>query len=385
MNKLLKVFLSFVLILTLGGCSIAKDKVQNIDSYQDVIKDKVKNMSIEEKIDQMMMLSIDNVVDNGKTVRFTNVNEEAKKFLNKHQLAGIILFEYNMVNKEQTQKLTKDIQALSKDNKFFIAVDQEGGKVSKIPTSNKTKSAREIGNTKDSKNAFIAGNTIGEDFEALGLNLDFAPVMDVDTNPKNPVIGNRSFSSDEKVVAEFGVEFVKGLKSKGILATAKHFPGHGDTSGDSHKELVKVTHTIDRIDKVELYPFKKAIENNVDMIMVGHIVVPALDDDKTPATLSKAMITDLLKEKMGFNGVVITDAFNMGAIAKNYNIKDAVEKSINAGADIILMPVTVVPGGNEKEYEELVTYIKDKVIKGEISEDRLNDAVRRILISKEKL
>jgi len=290
-----------------------------------------------------------------------------------------------MVNKDQTQKLTKDIQALSKDNKFFIAVDQEGGKVSKIPTSNKTKSAREIGNTKDSKNAFIAGSTIGQDFEALGLNLDFAPVMDVDTNPKNPVIGNRSFSSDEKVVAEFGVEFMKGLKSKGILATAKHFPGHGDTSGDSHKELVKVIHAIDRIERVELYPFKKAIENNVDMVMVGHIIVPALDDDKTPATLSKSMITSLLKEKMGFNGVVITDAFNMGAIAKNYNIKDAVEKSINAGADIILMPVTVVPGGNEKDYEELVTYIKDKVIKGEISEDRLNDAVRRILISKEKI
>lgn len=385
MKRLLKVIISFVLILILGGCGIGKDSVQNIDSYQDVIKDKVNSMSVEEKIDQMMMLAIDNVADNGKTVRFTNVNEATKNFLNKHQIGGIILFEYNMVNKEQTLKLTKDIQSLSKNNRFFIAVDQEGGKVSKIPTNNKTKSAREIGNTKDSKNAFIAGSTIGGDFEELGLNLDFAPVMDVDTNPDNPIIGNRAFSNDEKVVAEFGVEFIKGLQSKGILATAKHFPGHGDTSGDSHKELVKVLHSIDRIEKVELYPFKKAIENNVDMIMVGHIVVPALDDDKTPATLSKSIITDLLKENMGFKGVVITDAFNMGAISKNYNIKDAVEKSINAGADIILMPATVVPGGNEKDYEELVSYIKDKVIKGEISEDRINDAVTRILISKEKI
>lgn len=389
MRKLISITISAILMFTLGGCSISKDNDsknnEKVSSYSENIKGKVEKMSIEEKIDQMMMVAIDNVVQDGKTIRFIKVNDATKKFLNKHQLGGIILFEYNMVDKAQTLSLTNDIQAASKSNRFFIGVDEEGGRVSKIPTNNKTKGAREIGNTKDTRNALIAGNTIGSEFKALGLNLDFAPVMDVDTNPNNPVIGDRAFSSDAKTVGEFGVEFIKGVQSQGILATAKHFPGHGDTSGDSHVELVKVLHPIERIESVELYPFKKAIENNVDMVMVGHIVVPALDDDKTPATLSKKIMTDLLKEKMGFKGVVITDAFNMGAISKNYEIKAAVEKSINAGADIILMPVTVVPGGNEKDYEGLVDYIKAKVSSGEIAEERINDAVTRILIAKEKI
>jgi Beta-glucosidase-related glycosidases len=383
MKRIISMLISCILVVFLVACGLNKD--QKISSYKDDIQVKLNKMSLEEKIDQMIMLSIDEVIKDGNKVKFTEMNEATQNFISKHQLAGIILFKFNMVDKTQTEKLTKDIQSLSKENKFFIATDQEGGKVDKIPTENKTKSAREIGNTKDSNNAYKAAEIIGSDLKSLGLNLDFAPVMDVDTNPNNPVIGDRAFSNDPKIVGEFGVKFIEGLHSQGILATAKHFPGHGDTTGDSHKELVKVNQPLQRIENVELYPFRKAIENNVDMIMVGHIVVPALDDNKTPASLSKKMMTSLLKEKMGFKGVVITDAFDMKAITQNYDIKSAVMKAINAGADIILMPVSLVPGQNDKEYEELVGYIKEKVQLGEIPEDRINDAITRILNAKKSL
>ncbi|MBL4932129.1 beta-N-acetylhexosaminidase [Clostridium paridis] len=383
MKKYISILMSCILVAFLVACSLTKN--EEVSSYSDDVQRKLDKMSLEEKIDQMIMLSIDEVVKDGNKIKFTEMNEATKNFLSKHQLAGLILFKFNMIDKPQTEKLTKDIQNLSKVNKFFIATDQEGGRIDKIPTENKTKSAREIGNTKDPNNAYKAASTIGSDLKTLGLNLDFAPVMDVDTNPNNPVIGDRAFSNDPKIVAEFGVKFIEGLHSQGILATAKHFPGHGDTTGDSHKELVKVNQPLQRIENVELYPFRKAVENNVDMIMVGHIVVPALDDDKTPASLSKKMMTSLLKEKMGFKGVVITDAFDMKAITQNYDIKSAVMQSINAGADIILMPVALVPGENDKEYEELVRFIKEKVQAGEIQESRINDAVTRILTAKNSL
>ncbi|WP_238881256.1 beta-N-acetylhexosaminidase [Clostridium sp. YIM B02551] len=383
MKKYISILMSCILVAFLVACSLTKN--EEVSSYSDDIKTKLDKMSLEEKIDQMIMLSIDEVVKDGNKIKFTEMNEATKNFLSKHQLAGLILFKFNMIDKPQTKKLTKDIQNLSKENKFFIATDQEGGRIDKIPTENKTKSAREIGNTKDPNNAYKAASIIGSDLKTLGLNLDFAPVMDVDTNPNNPVIGDRAFSNDPKIVGEFGVKFIEGLHSQGILATAKHFPGHGDTTGDSHKELVKVNQPLQRIENVELYPFRKAVENNVDMIMVGHIVVPALDDDKTPASLSKKMMTSLLKEKMGFKGVVITDAFDMKAITQNYDIKSAVMKSINAGADIILMPVALIPGENDTEYEEIVRFIKEKVQAGEIQESRINDAVARILIAKKSL
>ncbi|MDD7793193.1 beta-N-acetylhexosaminidase [Clostridium sp. 'White wine YQ'] len=383
MKKNISILISCILVVFLVACNITKK--EKVSPYSDDIQMKLNKMSLEEKIDQMIMLSIDEVVKDGGRVKFTEMNEATKSFLSKHQLAGVILFKFNMIDKLQTEKLTKDIQNLSKVNKFFIATDQEGGRISKIPTENKTMTAREIGNTKDPNNAYKAARIIGGDLKSLGLNLDFAPVMDVDTNPNNPIIGDRAFSNDPKIVGEFGVKFMEGLHSHGILATAKHFPGHGDTTGDSHKELVKVNQPLQRIENVELYPFKKAIENNVDMIMVGHIIVPALDDDKTPASLSKKMMTSLLKEKMGFKGVVITDAFDMKAITQNYEIKSAVVQAINAGADIILMPVAVVPGENEKDYEELVRFIKEKVQAGEISESRINDAVTRILTAKKSL
>ncbi|MBB6622925.1 beta-N-acetylhexosaminidase [Clostridium gasigenes] len=377
---------TLVLVLCFGGFMIMDVVAWESSTKKEDAQILLDSMSLEEKLEQMIIIDIPYIYEDNNQVNFTKVTESVKEFFKTRKPGGIILSKNNMINKEQTTAMISEIQNMKDKVPFFITVDEEGGRVSKIPIKLNIQAATEIGNTGNPKKAFEAAQTIGKSLKQLGFNVDYAPVMDVNTNPNNPIIGDRAFSSDPKIVSQFGVEFINGLRKEGILSTAKHFPGHGDTSADSHKGFVEVSHDINRIRNVELLPFREAIKNNVDFVMVGHISVPALDSSRTPASLSKPIVTDLLKNEMGFKGVVITDALDMGAITQNYDKYESVKLAINSGNDIALMPnITITLGKDISQYDELIKYLKDEVNKGNIKQERIDDAVMRMLKAKEKV
>ena len=200
---------------------------------------------------------------------------------------------------------------------------------SRLPTSEK------IGLANDADLSYQVGRILGEELNIFGFNMDFAPVLDINSNPK-PVIGDRSFGADPALVSKLGLATMRGLKAENIISVVKHFPGHGDTAVDSHIGLPRVAHDLKRLESFELEPFNKAIQNDVDGIMIAHILLPQIDQDN-PATLSKTIISDILRDKMNYTGVVITDDMTMGAITKNYEIGEAAIQSVKAGSDIILV------------------------------------------------
>jgi beta-N-acetylhexosaminidase len=236
-----------------------------------------------------------------------------------------------------------------------------------------------IGATGQASFARKAGRAIALQLKSSGINMDFAPVLDVNNNPLNIVIGVRSFGSDPYLVANMGVAFIKGMQKEGIASCAKHFPGHGDTAADSHLELPVVEHSRERLEKVEIYPFKEAIKAGVDSIMTAHIYVPALEPaDGVPATLSSNILTGLLRKELGFEGVIITDCMEMKAIADNFGTVEGAVMAIEAGADIVLISHTI--GKQKAAIEETIKAVK----KGRITEERISESVLRILKLKRK-
>lgn len=332
----------------------------------------LKDMTLEEKIGQMFMLDFRRIGDQDVTF----VSEDIADTIKKYRPGGVILFKENIIEAQQTSKLTSDYQKSSPKIPMFIAADQEGGAVTRLPYGTVMPGNMALGATGDPKLAYTVAKATGEELQALGINMNFAPVVDVNNNPANPVIGIRSFGNKPKMVARFGVEFMKGLHDVGIIAVAKHFPGHGDTSSDSHIDLPIVPYNLGRLKKVELLPFSTMIRNGVDVIMTAHITFPAIDNRKgIPATLSYKCLTVLLRERMGFEGVIITDAFSMKAITDRYGDKEAASMAIKAGADIVLMPQNIAGTLN---------YIVEQVKCGEISKEQIDNSVKRILTLKIK-
>lgn len=370
----------------------------------------VKNMTLDEKISQMIIPAIRTW--NDKNVTDLNAVPQLSEALRRHQYCGICLFGANISGNEQVTRLLYDLQKnnmqienVSTHIPYLTPVDEEGGIVVRLTSGTRMTGNMAIGATEGSeKNAEETGTILGEELSALGFNTDFAPVVDVNNNPSNPVIGTRSFSDDPAIVQKLGVAFVKGLSKSNIIATYKHFPGHGDTSVDSHIGTPSVEKTYDEIKATELVPFKAAIESGADMIMTAHITYPLIDEEKTfgdgvttgfyPATMSKKMITDILRTDLGFNGVVITDALEMQAIADAGLVpgaKDSVEYSINiakevinSGVDILLLPLDLNTPEAVTFYDEYIAGIASKVEAGEISKDRIDESVSRILSLKAK-
>lgn len=354
----------------------------------------LNNMTTEEKIAQILMPAFRTY--NGQNV--TSLNEKIEDIIAKRGFAGIILFAENNSSTEQTVNLIDSMQKANIKNvdrpQLLISVDQEGAGVSRLAEGTQGPGNMALGATADSSNAYSFSQIIGAELGAIGYNVDFAPVVDVNSNPSNPVIGVRSFSDDPTVVSEFGTQFLNGLKSKGIITSLKHFPGHGDTSTDSHTGLPRIEKSYDELKQNELIPFTKCIESGAEMIMTAHIQFPKIETEvytsikdgssiELPATLSKKIITDILRNDLGYDGVVVTDAMNMKAISDNFSKLDSAKLAINAGVDIILMPVDVL---NEQGIEDLDKYITDvasMVDNGEIPIDAVNKAVLRILTLKE--
>jgi len=346
----------------------------------DIIGNAIKHMSMEEKVGQMLMPDFRNW--NGKNV--TVMNDEIAKLVKDYHLGGVILFRENTVTADQTTKLVSAYQEAAEKYGLLISIDQEGGIVTRLQTGTDMPGNMALGATRSEELAEKVGRTIGEELNALGINMNFGPVLDVNNNPDNPVIGVRSFGEDPKLVANLGNAYIKGLHETGTAATAKHFPGHGDTAVDSHVGLPAVPHDLDRLKKVELYPFQQAMDSGIDAIMSAHVTFPKIDDTKAiskkdgtevsvPGTLSHKILTGLMREEMGFKGVIVTDAMNMGAIADHFGSVDAAIRAVKAGADVLLMPVGIV---------EVANGIYDSVKSGDISIERIEQSVERILTLK---
>lgn len=332
------------------------------------IKDKIKKMTLDEKIGQMIIAGF-----NGKVL-----NEEVDYLAKEMKVGGIILFSRNIENSNQLKKLTSDMKNSNNNEPLFISIDEEGGRVSRLPSDvTKFESSRQIGDRGNISYAYENGEKLGETLKEHNINMDFAPVLDIHSNPKNTVIGDRAFGTDEKIVSSMGIATMKGLKEKGVIPVVKHFPGHGDTQVDSHFGLPIVRKSLKDLEKFELVPFKEAIDKGCDAVMVSHIVMEKIDSEN-PATLSKKVINDLLRDKMNFSGLVITDDMNMKAISDSISIEKASVKSINAGSDIILI------GSGINTTKSVIEEIKLAVENNDIKEDRIDESVYRILSLKEK-
>ncbi|MBP1993317.1 beta-N-acetylhexosaminidase [Paenibacillus eucommiae] len=345
--------------------SVTPSPVPTVSASSDPVQNQLEQMSMNEKIGQMVLAGIEGTAN----------SEEAKNLIETYHIGGIILYKDNIAGTKQLVSLLNSLKATNANNQvpLWLSVDEEGGKVSRLPNElSKFPSNKIIGEANNEKFSFAVGSTIGTQLKSYGFNVDFAPVMDVNSNPNNPVIGDRSFGADADVVSRLGIQTMKGLESQHILPVIKHFPGHGDTSMDSHIGLPVIQHDIDRLRKLELVPFVKAIKSGADAVMIAHILLPKLDVDN-PASFSKTIITKLLRQELGFQGLVISDDMTMGAITENYKLGEAAVKAVLAGTDVVL-----VAHDYDKEVG-VVNALRQAVKDKRIPVETIDNSVARIL------
>lgn len=334
----------------------------------EVVEAIIAEMTLEEKVAGLFVVTPEGITGVDTAVQ---AGDGTKTALEKYPVGGLVYFKKNIQSEEQIKKMIENSVSYNK-YPMFIAVDEEGGKVTRLADALKLDNIgpmAEIGSTGDSNNAYEAMKTVGTYLTSHGFNLNFAPVADVLTNEDNESIGDRSFSSDPSVVAGMVTSAMNGLEEVGVTACVKHFPGLGDASEDTHNGLAVIDKSLDELKQTELVPFISAIENGANMIMVGHMSLPQVVGDNTPATMSKEVISDLLRSELGFNGVVITDAMNMGAITEYYGADEAAIRAFKAGADMVLMPEDF-----KLAYEGVIEAVKD----GTISEERINNSLKRV-------
>lgn len=351
------------------------------------------NMTTRQKVTQLLMPDFRNWKVEGASgeTAFTAMNDEVKSIIEEYDFGGVILFAENVSKTEQTARLTHALQeAALSDNggnghkiPLLIGIDQEGGIVYRLGTGTALPGNMALGATRSEEHAKNIGRIIGRELSSLGINVNFAPVLDTNNNPKNPVIGLRSFSSNPELVGRLGVATIQGLKEYNVAGAAKHFPGHGDTGSDSHYDLPVVDKSLTDLKALEFVPFQAAMDEGIDMIMTAHIMFPQLDD-LYPATLSKKILTDLIRTDMGYQGIIITDALNMKAIADRYGEIEATHLAIQAGVDIALMPTILrskadITNKLEPMIEALVEYYEEDPAFAA----RVDESARRVLQLKE--
>lgn len=333
------------------------------------ISEEVSKMDLEEKIGQMIFAGVSG----------TTMDTGAQKLINQLHVGGIIFYKNNFENPTQTVELVNQIKAENSSNTpLFLGVDQEGGRVIRLPGAlTNFPPNKQIGEVNNPEFSYKIGRLLGYELKEFGLNLDFAPVLDINSNPNNPVIGDRSFGNNLEIVSKLGIETMKGIQSQKVIPTIKHFPGHGDTSVDSHLELPIVNKTLKELMKLELIPFKRAMDEGAEVVMVAHMLIPKLDKNN-PASMSKVVMTDVLRKQLGFSGVIITDDMTMGAIVEHFDIGKAAVESVKAGSDIILV------GHGYDNVDKIQSALKSAIEKGEISQQRINESVERIIKLKRK-
>ena len=343
-------------------------------SYSSIID----SMSLDQKVYQLFVVTPEQLTG---VERVTAAGSTTREALEKRPVGGIIYFASNLVDPAQTRSMLGSTQDIVEDVEglpLFLAVDEEGGQVTRIAgkAAFNVKNVGPMSEVKSVEEAYYCGDQIGKYLKNYGFNLDFAPDTDVRTNSQNKVIGDRSFSSDPETVAEYGKAYSDGLHANGILSTFKHFPGHGDTLDDSHKGYAYSDKTYEQLKECELIPFKAAGEYGVDMIMAAHVSLPNVIGDDTPASLSEKMITDVLRNELGYDGLVITDALYMGAVTESYGSAEAAKKAFMAGCDLMLMPADLTAA-----HDAIYFAVKN----GEIPEERIDESLKRIVGVKLKL
>lgn len=335
-----------------------------------LVDETLAGMTLHEKVCQMMFVTPEELTgEDGVTV----AGDATRQALENYPVGGIVYFAKNLESQNQVKEMIDNSQKYSSIG-LFVATDEEGGVVNRLMDTVGTTYIGSMYYYKDDgdETAYENAYTIANDMSALGFNLDFAPVADVWSNPDNTVIGERAYSDDYAQAAELVGNAVKGFNDGGVMCTLKHFPGHGDTAEDSHYSSAYVHRTKEEIMADEMQPFRSGIEAGAEFVMVGHLIVP--DIDEVPATLSYKIATGILRDELKFEGVAITDSFEMESIADNYSVDDAVVMSVKAGIDMILQP---------KDMASAVNSIEQAVADGELSEDRIDESVRRILTLKE--
>ena len=333
---------------------------QKAEKYADSL---YQQLSLDEKIGQLYIVALYNNRGEEEIQKIRNLVEKEK-------IGGLILMQDDA---EKHINLLNEFQGKSRI-KMMIGIDGEWGLFQRFPAAHKFPWAMTLGAIQDNSLIYEMTSKIAEDCKRMGIYWDFAPVVDVNTNPSNPIIGNRSFGSDINNVISKGLAYAQGLQDHGVLASMKHFPGHGDTNTDSHLDLPVVSHNLERLNSVELAPFKALLDKKIGGVMVAHLYVPTLEKKKgIPASVSYEIITNLLKNTYQYKGLIITDALNMNAIAKKFSPGEIDLRAFKAGNDIMLFSQDV-PSGK--------ALIKSAFEKGEISENRLAESVKKILKTK---
>lgn len=375
MRKLWKRAAALVVSAALAGAMLPSAFSEEATN---AVEAKLTTMTLREKVGQLFWVrpeTLDFSLDPEKKM----LTQTMRQNLEQYPVGGIAVFKKNIQDENQLSSLIADFQSASKIP-MIVAVDEEGGAVARLANHEafslpKYTSARDIGETGDPEQARQMGRTIGGYLRSYGFNLDFAPVADVDSNPANPVIGRRAYSTDTQQTAQMVAAAVEGFHEAGMLCTVKHFPGHGDTGQDSHYGTATSYKTWEEMKAMEMLPFEAGIAAGVDVVMTAHITTPNATTDGLPASLSYTMITERLRGELGFQGVIVTDALEMNAIKNHFTPAESAVAALRAGVDVLLMPSDL-----RAAFDGVVQAVED----GTLSEERLNESVRRILTLKQK-
>jgi beta-N-acetylhexosaminidase len=325
-------------------------------------------VNFREKVGQLFMLGFHG----------TELTEDLRALVKAYHPGGVLLFSRNLTDPVQAARLTNALQKLTPKMPLLVAIDQEGGRVARLPKGFTVFPGQgALGRAGTVALAYSFAEVTARELRAIGVNMNLTPVLDVNTNPNNPVIGDRAFGHDPELVETLGLAVIAGLQDNGVLACGKHFPGHGDTAADSHKELPTVSHGLDRLHEIELRPFVHCIQNGLAVVMTAHVRYPALDPEH-PATLSSAVLSGLLRGQLQFKGLVLTDDLEMHAILDHYNIEEAAVRALSAGADILLI-------GKDPERQAAAMDAVYRAAKdGDLPALRFEHAVLRVLEAKER-
>jgi beta-N-acetylhexosaminidase len=359
----------------LEGSMISPSILPLLSAEKKRIENIISEMSINEKIGQLFIPDLKDI-DSGSY--FTAVDTDLEKLITEFEPGGIIFFSANIISNEQIRNFISSLQSLS-EIPLFIAVDQEGGRVSRLNNSTEMNvfdfpSHQILGAINNIDTTWTIGKLIGEELKNLGFNFDLAPVGDINSNPLNPVMGDRSFSIDSEIVSHMVKPFIQGLQEAGVSSAIKHFPGHGDTITDPHSAETSVELSLEEIRNRELKPFFAGVSQGVTAVMTAHIKTPQIVESKDyPVTLSSFFISNILRSEMGFDGIVISDSFSMSAIKDYWLPEESAVKFIGAGGDIILRPSDM--------YRALIGLLQ-ALEEGNITEERINESVFRILAVK---
>ena len=372
---MLTVILFYGLVLT----SCSNDDAVTPPSAE--VEAMLKKMTLREKVGQMFFVRVESLdpsiewttYDDLANLKNQEITMKMRKVNHDYPVGGIILYAWNIEDETQLASIIKQVRSLN--GSPLLCIDEEGGRVSRIANNpnfhvKKYESMAAIGATGDPKNAYECGNTIGTYLKRYDFDIDFAPVADVNTNPDNIIIGPRAFSDDPAVAAPMVTNYLQGLKDAGITGCIKHFPGHGDTTNDTHSGYVQSLKTWDEMNQCEMVTFRAGIQWGCQLIMTAHIAVPNVTGTNIPSTLSSVVLQDKLRGELGYQNIIITDGMEMGAITKHYTSGEAAVGSIKAGVDIVLGP---------RDFTEAFDAVIAAVNNGTLSEERINQSVRRIL------